>query len=250
MILLRSVLFLILVSLLTIPFGVLVSLATIFPMRARYAIIAAWRTGFMFLCEHVLGIRYRVLGRENIPAEPAVILSKHQSAWETVGLQEIFPPLVFVLKKSLLAIPFFGWGLAAMKMISIDRKAGKDALRQVVDQGRDRLEAGFWVVIFPEGTRVEPGHKRRYKPGGAHLAVQTGARVVPVAHDAGEIWGKNAFLKYPGTITVSIGPAIDSVGKSEAEINLLVEAWIEAEMHRISPHRYPDSVPAADVATG
>ncbi|MDA0190064.1 MAG: lysophospholipid acyltransferase family protein [Proteobacteria bacterium] len=250
MILLRSVLFLILVSLLTIPFGVLVSLATIFPMRARYAIIAAWRTGFMFLCERVLGIRYRVLGRENIPAEPAVILSKHQSAWETVGLQEIFPPLVFVLKKSLLAIPFFGWGLAAMKMISIDRKAGKDALRQVVDQGRDRLEAGFWVVIFPEGTRVEPGHKRRYKPGGAHLAVQTGARVVPVAHDAGEIWGKNAFLKYPGTITVSIGPAIDSVGKSEAEINLLVEAWIEAEMHRISPHRYPDSVPAADVATG
>lgn len=250
MILLRSVLFLILVSLLTIPFGILVSLATIFPMRARYAIIAAWRTGFMFLCEHVLGIRYRVLGRENIPAEPAVILSKHQSAWETVGLQEIFPPLVFVLKKSLLAIPFFGWGLAAMKMISIDRKAGKDALRQVVDQGRDRLEAGFWVVIFPEGTRVEPGHKRRYKPGGAHLAVQTGARVVPVAHDAGEIWGKNAFLKHPGTITVSIGPAIDSVGKSEAEINLLVEAWIEAEMHRISPHRYPDSVPAADVATG
>lgn len=250
MILLRSVLFLILVSLLTIPFGVLVSLATIFPMRARYAIIAAWRTGFMFLCERVLGIRYRVLGRENIPAEPAVILSKHQSAWETVGLQEIFPPLVFVLKKSLLAIPFFGWGLAAMKMISIDRKAGKDALRQVVDQGRDRLEAGFWVVIFPEGTRVEPGHKRRYKPGGAHLAVQTGAHVVPVAHDAGEIWGKNAFLKYPGTITVSIGPAIDSVGKSEAEINLLVEAWIEAEMHRISPHRYPDSVPAADVATG
>ncbi len=250
MILLRSILFLILVSLLTIPFGILVSLATIFPMRARYAIIAAWRTGFMFLCERVLGIRYRVLGRENIPAEPAVILSKHQSAWETVGLQEIFPPLVFVLKKSLLAIPFFGWGLAAMKMISIDRKAGKDALRQVVDQGRDRLEAGFWVVIFPEGTRVEPGHKRRYKPGGAHLAVQTGARVVPVAHDAGEIWGKNAFLKYPGTITVSIGPAIDSVGKSEAEINMLVEAWIEAEMHRISPHRYPDSVPAADVATG
>lgn len=250
MILLRSILFLILVSLLTIPFGILVSLAAIFPMRARYAIIAAWRTGFMFLCERVLGIRYRVLGRENIPAEPAVILSKHQSAWETVGLQEIFPPLVFVLKKSLLAIPFFGWGLAAMKMISIDRKAGKDALRQVVDQGRDRLEAGFWVVIFPEGTRVEPGHKRRYKPGGAHLAVQTGARVVPVAHDAGEIWGKNAFLKYPGTITVSIGPAIDSVGKSEAEINMLVEAWIEAEMHRISPHRYPDSVPAADVATG
>jgi 1-acyl-sn-glycerol-3-phosphate acyltransferase len=240
MTLVRSVLYLILVILLTIPFGILVSLAMIFPMQTRYAIIAAWRVGFMAISQYVLGIRYRVIGRENMPSEPSIILSKHQSAWETVGLQEIFPPLVFVLKKSLLAIPFFGWGLAAMKMISIDRMAGKDALRQVVDQGRDRLDAGFWVVIFPEGTRVAPGQKRRYKSGGAHLAVQTGAKIVPVAHDAGEVWGKNALLKSPGLITVSIGPAVDPAGKSEAEINTLVEAWIEAEMHRLSPHRYPD----------
>lgn len=243
----RSALFLVLATLLTIPFGILVSLATVFPMKTRYAIIAAWRTGFMALCRIVLGIRYRVIGRENIPAEPAVILSKHQSAWETVGLQEIFPPLVFVLKKELLRMPFFGWGLAAMKMISINRGARTDALRQVVDQGRDRLGAGFWVVIFPEGTRVAPGHKRRYKPGGAHLAVQAGVKVVPVAHDAGEVWGKNAFLKSPGLITVSIGPAIDSAGKNEAEINRLTEAWIEGEMHRLSPHRYPD---ASHVAAG
>jgi len=245
--LVRSAVFLLLVSLLTIPFGILVSLAMIFPMRTRYAIIAAWRVGFMALSQYVLGIRYRVIGRENMPAEPSVILSKHQSAWETVGLQEIFPPLVFVLKKSLLGIPFFGWGLAAMKMISIDRQAGKDALRQVVDQGRDRLAAGFWVVIFPEGTRVAPGQKRRYKPGGVHLAVQTGAKVVPVAHDAGEVWGKNAFLKSPGLITVSIGPAVDPAGKTEAEINTLVEAWIESEMHRLSPHRYPDVCDAVTV---
>lgn len=241
MIFIRSALFLLLVSLLTIPFGILVSLATLFPMKARYAIIAAWRKGFMFLCEFVVGIRYRVLGRENIPEKPAVILSKHQSAWETVGLQEIFPPLVFVLKQSLLAIPFFGWGLAAMKMISINRSGRADALRQVVEQGRDRLSAGYWVVIFPEGTRVEPGHKRRHKPGGAHLAIQTGVPVVPVAHDAGEVWGKNAFLKSPGLITVSIGPAIESGGKTEAEISRQVESWIEAEMRRISPHRYPGS---------
>ena len=243
----RSALFLTLASLLTIPFGILVSLAMIFPMRTRYAIIAAWRAGFMALSQYVLGIRYRVIGRENMPVEPSVILSKHQSAWETVGLQEIFPPLVFVLKKSLLGIPFFGWGLAAMKMISIDRQAGKDALRQVVDQGRDRLAAGFWVVIFPEGTRVAPGQKRRYKPGGVHLAVQTGTKVVPVAHDAGEVWGKNAFLKSPGLITVSIGPAVDPAGKTEAEINTLVEAWIESEMHRLSPHRYPDACDAVAV---
>ncbi|MFZ2854195.1 MAG: lysophospholipid acyltransferase family protein [Rhodocyclaceae bacterium] len=240
MTLIRSALFLLLATLLTIPFGILVSLAMVFPMRTRYAIIATWRSGFMALCSSVLGIRYRVLGRENIPAEPSVILAKHQSAWETVGLQEIFPPLVFVLKKSLLALPFFGWGLAAMKMISIDREAGKGALRQVVDQGRDRLDAGFWVVIFPEGTRVAPGQKRRFKPGGVHLAVQTGRQVVPVAHDAGEVWGKNSFLKSPGLITVSIGPAIAPAGKSEAEINHLVEAWIDAEMRRLSPHRYPD----------
>ena len=241
----RSTLFLLLVTLLTIPFGVLVSLAMIFPMHTRYAIIAAWRVGFMALSQFVLGIRYQVIGRENMPAEPSVILSKHQSAWETVGLQEIFPPLVFVLKQSLLALPFFGWGLAAMKMISINRQAGKDALKQVVDQGRDRMNAGFWVVIFPEGTRVAPGQKRRYKPGGAHLAVQTGAKVVPVAHDAGEVWGKNSFLKSPGLITVSIGPAIDPAGKTETEINALVEAWIEAEMHRLSPHRYVDAVNVA-----
>ncbi len=243
--LIRSTLFLLLVTLLTVPFGILVSLATLFPMKVRYGIIKAWRAGFMALCGGVLGIRYRVLGRENIPGQPAVVLSKHQSAWETVALQEIFPPLVFVLKIALLRIPFFGWGLAAMKMISIDRQAGKDALRQVVDQGRDRLNAGYWVVIFPEGTRVEPGHKRRYKPGGVHLAVQTGAKLVPVAHDAGELWGKNAFLKHPGLITVSIGPAIDPAGRTEAELNALAEAWIEGEMHRLSPHRYPASAHGA-----
>ena len=104
-----------------------------------------------------------------------------------------------------------------------------------------RLNAGFWVVIFPEGTRVEPGQKRRYKPGGVHLAVQTGSQLVPVAHNAGELWGKNALVKSPGLITVSIGPAIDPAGRTESELNALAEAWIEAEMHRLSPHRYDDS---------
>ncbi len=234
----RTALFVLLVSVLTIPFGVLVSLAVFFPMPTRYRIIAIWRTGFMALCRYVLGIRYRVLGRENIPAEPSVVLAKHQSAWETVGLQEVFPPLVFVLKKELLRVPFFGWGLAAMKMISIDRAAAKDALKQVFDQGRERLSAGYWVVIFPEGTRVAPGETSRYKPGGAHLAVRSTAKVVPVAHDAGEIWRKDSFAIVPGLITISIGPAIDPAGKTAAKINALAAAWIEAEMRRLSPHRY------------
>lgn len=240
----RSTLFLLLAVLLTAPFGVLVTLSIVLPMRVRYLIVAIWRHAFMALCRYVLGIRYRVLGRENIPRQPSIILSKHQSAWETVALQEIFPALVFVLKKELLLLPFLGWSFAAMKMISIDRKAGKDALKQVVDQGRDRLGAGYWVIVFPEGTRVAPGQKRRFKPGGAHLATQTGALVVPVAHNAGEVWRRNAFVKRPGLVTVSIGPSIDPAGLSEAEVNARTEAWIEAEMRRISPHLYADAVAA------
>ena len=136
--------------------------------------------------------------------------------------------------------PLVGWGLAAMKMISIDRKAGKDALRQVIDQGCERLKAGYWVVIFPEGTRVAPGEKRRFKTGGAHLAVASGALLVPVAHNAGEFWARNAFVKNPGVITVSIGPAIDPIGRTADEITAIAEQWVDAEMRRISPHRYPD----------
>jgi 1-acyl-sn-glycerol-3-phosphate acyltransferase len=235
---LRSLLFAPLAILVTAPAGLLVALSICLPLRARFAIIAAWRGVFMALCHYVLGLDYRVIGRENIPNRPSVVLSKHQSAWETVGLQCIFPQVVFVLKKSLLLIPFLGWGLAAARMISIDRSAGKDALRQVVDQGRARLGDGCTVVVFPEGTRIAPGASRRFKTGGAQLAVSTGALVVPVAHDAGEFWARNAFVKKPGLITVSIGPAIDPAGKSASEVTTLAEQWIESEMHRLSPHRY------------
>jgi 1-acyl-sn-glycerol-3-phosphate acyltransferase len=241
MLFLRSILYLLLACLITAPFGLFVTLSVVLPMRVRFQLIAIWRTLFMALCRYVLGIRYEVIGRENIPAIPSVIISKHQSAWETVSLQAIFPPLVFVLKKSLLMIPFLGWAFAAVKMISIDRNAGKDALRQVIDQGCERLKAGYWVVIFPEGTRVAPGESRRFKPGGANLAVAAGALVVPVAHNAGEFWAKNAFIKTPGMITVSIGPAIDPKGKTAAEVTALAEQWIESEMRRISPHLYAEA---------
>ena len=241
---LRSVVYLLLAILLTAPFGLLVTLSVVLPMRARFRIIALWRCCFMALCKTVLGIDYRVVGRENIPATPSVILSKHQSAWETVSLQAIFPPQVFVLKKSLLMIPFLGWAFAAVKMISIDRSAGSGALRQVVSQGCERLKAGYWVVIFPEGTRIAPGESRRFKTGGAHLAVSSGALAVPVAHNAGEFWARNAFVKRPGLITVSIGPAIDTTGKSAAEVTALAEQWIESEIRRISPHLYPDAAHA------
>ena len=242
---LRSVLYLLLAPLITIPFGFLVTLSIVLPMRTRFRIIAVWRRMFMALCHYVLGIRYQVIGRENIPNRPSVILCKHESAWETVSLQAIFPPLVFVLKKSLLMIPFLGWAFAAVKMISIDRSAGKDALRQVINQGCDRLKAGYWVAIFPEGTRVAPGEARRFKTGGAHLALSAGALALPVAHNAGEFWARNAFVKTPGLITVSIGPAIDPTGKTAEEVTALAERWIAGELRRISPHRYGSAAHAA-----
>lgn len=246
MLALRSLLFMLAAVPLTALFGLLVTLAVPLSTNTRYAIITVWRYFFMGLVRCCLGIRMEIKGKENIPAEASIVLSKHQSAFETVALQDVFPSMVFVMKRELLRLPFFGWALGSMKMISIDRGAGKAALEQLVTQGKERLGAGVWVTIFPEGTRVAPGHKKRYKPGGAHLAVQSGALVVPVAHNAGEVWPRQAFLKKPGVVTFSIGPAIDPKGLSEAEVNSRVEAWIEAEMQRLSPHRYPhgDQSPA------
>ena len=215
-------------------------------LRGRWGYHAGkvWRLGIQWGVENLLGIRPKVIGLENMPQEPCVILSKHQSAWETMTLQDYVPKgayCVFVLKKELLSVPFIGWGLAAMKMISIDRKAGKDALDQVVQQGRERLQQGFYVIVFPEGTRVAPGQKKRYKAGGAYLATHVGCKVVPIAHNAGELWPRQAFLKKSGTVTVSIGPAFDASGMTENEVNQRAEAWIEAEMRRLSPHRYLDA---------
>ncbi|MDD3481844.1 1-acyl-sn-glycerol-3-phosphate acyltransferase [Azovibrio restrictus] len=246
MILLRSFLFWFLVTLLTIPFGVALVLLTLLPLRARFFVVGLWRQGFMGLARWVLGVKMVVKGRENIPPQPVLVLAKHQSAWETVALQEIFVPTVFVLKQELLRIPFFGWGLAALRMIAIDRSAGKEALRQMLEQGKDRLTKGIWVVVFPEGTRVPPGQQVRYKPGAAYLATKTGTPVLPVAHNAGEVWPKKALLIRPGTITVSIGPAIETQGLKDAQVNGAVEAWIEGEMRVLSPHRYPLAAGGAD----
>jgi 1-acyl-sn-glycerol-3-phosphate acyltransferase len=183
----------------------------------------------ILLAQAILGIRCRVEGRENLPARPAVILSKHQSAWETLAFQQIFPPQVHVLKRELLWIPFFGWGLALMSPIAIDRARGVAALRSIARRGRERLQQGFWVVVFPEGTRVAPGERRAYQLGGAWLAAASGVPIVPVAHNAGRVWPRNAFVKRPGTVTVRIGPPIDSANRDPKLLNALAETWIEEQ---------------------
>jgi 1-acyl-sn-glycerol-3-phosphate acyltransferase len=237
MIVLRSALFAVALLLVTPPFAVLSVLTFPLSRMGRFRVISWWSKIMLFVARVVCRLDYRVEGRENLPARPCVILSKHQSAWETLAFQTVFPPQVHVLKRELLWIPFFGWGLGMMSPIAIDRAKGRAALRQLARLGKERILQGFWVVIFPEGTRVEPGKRRKYQPGGAWLAVQTGAPVVPVAHNAGLYWPKNAFLKLPGTITMRIGPAIPTEGRDPAEVIAETERWIEQQQAEICPVR-------------
>lgn len=230
---LRSTLYSLLQIIITPLYFLIILAAFPLPPIRRYRITSGWAHIMLFLLRLICGIRYRVIGVEHIPAAPSIILSKHQSAWETLAFQQIFPAQVWVLKKELLRVPFFGWGLALTSPIAIDRSSRKAALKQIVEQGKDRLKQGFWIVIFPEGTRIAPGKKGKYGIGGAWLATHTGVPVVPVAHNAGEFWGRNSFLKLPGTITVSIGEPIDPAGMEPGDLNTRIESWIEAEMIRI-----------------
>jgi len=231
---LRSLVFALAQGLIT-PLYSIIALATFpLPRMARYRVISGWSHLMIWLAKAVLGIDYRVVGRENLPRNPAVILSKHQSAWETLAFQVIFPPQVLVLKRELLWIPFFGWGLALASPIAIDRSSGARALKRMAELGRERLAQGFWIAVFPEGTRVPPGRKGKYHAGGAWLAVHCGANVVPVAHNAGLFWDRNAFLKRPGTVTVEIGAPIDARQHTAESLNSAVERWIEERMAALS----------------
>lgn len=230
---LRSTLFSIGQILSTLLFAPFVVLSVLVPYRLRYAFVVRWTYFNVWWLRQTCKLSHEVEGLENIPTKSAVVLCKHQSAWETLVLQYYFSPQVWVLKKELLKIPFLGWGLAALRPIAIDRSAGRDAMSQVLDQGRQRLDSGCWVVVFPEGTRVPPGARRRYKLGGATLAEKTETPVVPVAHNAGLYWPRNSFIKYPGTIRLVIGKPIDSRGKKAAEISRIAETWIESTVDRL-----------------
>jgi len=235
----RSLLFLLILLVVTPPYTLgVVILCLPLPHHMRRRTVVPWVNFTIWLVKHVLGMPYRLLGAENIPARASIVLAKHQSAWETFMLQEVFRDTVFVWRKEIKYLPFFGWALASIPMIETDRSASRSSLTRLVDQGRDRLDKGYTVIIFPEGTRSRPGLKNRYKVGGAHLAVETGTPVVPVALNSGEFGGRNLLFGKRGTVTVSVGPAIDPRGLTANEVTRLAEDWIEAEMARISPQLY------------
>jgi 1-acyl-sn-glycerol-3-phosphate acyltransferase len=243
MIQLRSTLFALFLLIFTPIWSVLCMLA--FPIlnpENRYRFIGLWNKIVIWLLWHLCGIRYEIRGMENMRAvldQPVVVLSKHQSAYETIAYIALLPKqLCFVFKRELLWIPFFGWALALLKMIHINRADKETAATSVASQGRKRLKEGKWIMLFPEGTRIPTGSHVPYRKGGARLASATNAIVIPIAHNAGRCWPKNSFLKYPGTVIFSIGPAISSAGKTAGQLHQEVEQWIETEMHVIDPSAY------------
>ena len=232
---LRSALFLAILIAFTPFYWVLVMLSAPFSRLARYRVIIGWNRFALWLIRNLLGIEHAIDGRENIPREPCVILSKHQSAWETIAYSTIFPPHVYVIKRELLWIPFLGWGLGLMSPIAINRADRKRAMQRLIEVGGQRLAQGFAIMVYPEGTRVPAGRRGVYKLGGAVIAVNNGAKVLPVAHNAGLVWPRNSFLKHPGKVTVSIGPTIDTVGLTAEQVIQRTEEWIEGEMERLAP---------------
>jgi len=227
----RSFIFQAMIVLTVVPFISFSFLFLPFPFRVRDFVIKQWVKSQVWLLRLICNVRYEVEGRENIPAEGGfIVLSKHQSTWETFAFQMVFPPIAWVAKRELLWVPWFGWGLAMLQPIMIDRGAGKKAMNQVIEQGGERLAKGRCVVIFPEGTRVAAGTRRKYGVGGPILAARTGYPVVPVAHNAGSFWGRRSWIISPGTIRMCIGPVIDSKNLSAGEIREQTEKWIEDKM--------------------
>ena len=240
----RSIAHLLWMAVTVIPYTLAILIASFLGVRQAtvYRIAAAWLSLSVRGARVILGIQTRIAGMENLPQgekSPAVLLVKHQSTFETFLMPAIMPhPLAYVFKKELLYVPFFGWSIGRLDMIHIDRSLKTQAFRRVVEQGKERLAQGVWIIMFPEGTRVERGEKGAYETSGTRLAVQTGAPVIPIAVTSGKCWPRKAFLKTPGVVDVSIGKPIPSVGRHHKELMQEVEDWIEAEMRRLDPEAY------------
>jgi len=230
----RSLIFTIYSATAIVLYSCLCIVSFLFPLHYRHALIRSYLRMTIYLLKKLCYINYSVEGLENIPKkEVGIVLSKHQSTWETFFLPLIFHDPAIIVKKELLWVPFFGWGLASTDPISINRSAKSSAMQQIITKGRKSLEDGRWVLVFPEGTRVAPGVIGQYKLGGARLATATGYPVIPVAHNAGRCWPRRRFIKRPGTIRLVIGPVIETTGRTADEVLKLAKGWIEDTMTRI-----------------
>ena len=234
---LRSLLFLLFQALVTPVYAAVMLALFWIPRVPMFRIAAHWCWFNLQGARWICGIRYRAIGRHNIPEDtartPHIVMSKHSSTWETLALTMYFPPLAYVAKKELLSIPFFGWGFGLSSPITIDRKSGRTAMQQIAAQGRERFAQGFWIAVYPEGTRIKAGTRAKYKTGGARLAINLAVPIIPVAHNAGWIWPKGVFGKRPGTVTISFGSPISPEGKNPQALINEVEAWIENEVARL-----------------
>ena len=237
MIWLRSLLFTTLLFLSVPVHATAVLLLSPFGHRVYYRVAVNWAQVNLWLLEKLCDLRFEVEGAENMPEQPCVLYWKHESVFETMAGALALPPQTWVVKRELMWLPFFGWGLALLKPIAINRAAGRVAVKQVISQGQQRLADGLCVVIYPEGTRVLPGHERRFGVSGAALAKAAGCPVVPVAHNAGDFWPRRSFRKRSGVIRVVIGPPIDTASLEHDEITRQGREWIADTIERISPHR-------------
>ena len=241
--LIRSVIHVLWLIITVIPWALFVVVFSYFASSTR---IYWWCAGWLRMAVHsgtfILGIQNRVTGMENLPQgakDPAVLLVKHQSTWETFVMPALMPhPLAYVFKKELLRVPFFGWAMARMDMIHIDRGQRSQAFAKVVTQGKRLMGEGVWVIMFPEGTRIPRGQVGQYKTGGTRLAIEAGVPVIPIAVTSAKCWPTKAFIKKPGVVDISIGKPIPSVGREPDELMQEVQAWIEAEMRRLDPEAY------------
>jgi len=249
MALIRSLLHLLFMGVTVVPWAIAVLVCSLFLSSTQiYWMCAGWLRVAVWGARWLLGIRTRVTGWEHLPTgqtSAAVLLLKHQSTFETFLMPTLMPhPLAYVFKKELLYVPFFGWAMARMDMIHIDRSRRSEAFNKVVQQGRRLMAQGVWVIMFPEGTRIARGQKGTYKSGGTRLAIETGAPVIPVAVSSAKCWPRKALIKHPGVVDVSIGPPIPSAGRRPDELMAEVEAWIAAEMRRLDPEAYTAERPS------
>lgn len=234
MILVRSVLFTLLMSISVLPWSIVIVIGRLVAgYPTAYALVVAWIRGCFWLLDKLCHLNFRVEGVENVPARNSVVLLKHSSAYETLVQFLLFPRQCWVLKRELLWAPFLGWAVWAIRPIAIDRGGGQRAVAQVLSMGKARLEKGDWVMIFPEGTRVPAGETRRYGLSGVLLAEAAGRVLVPVAHDAGDYWPRRGWLKRPGTVTFRIGPPVDPSGRDPRQVNEQIQAWVEAQIAQL-----------------